>query len=83
MYVCLCKGVTDRDIEQAVTHGCRSMRELKSELGVGAQCGRCTSHAREVLVGAGQNLSSGVVKLEISNREIETTPNLATEVCYT
>lgn len=83
MYVCLCKGVTDKDIEQAVEQGCRSMRELKSGLGVGSQCGRCTGHAREVLIGVGQNTDSGVVKFEIPNRESESTPNLSTEVCYT
>ena len=49
MYVCLCNAVTDRDIRSAVAGGCRSIRELQQELGVATQCGRCASHARELL----------------------------------
>lgn len=49
MYVCLCKGVTEKDISQQVDMGCCSMRELKSELGVATQCGRCACHAQAVL----------------------------------
>ncbi|MDC0661295.1 bacterioferritin-associated ferredoxin [Marinobacter sp. SS21] len=49
MYVCLCHGVTDRDIREAVENGVNSMRQLGKELGVGRQCGRCACTAREIL----------------------------------
>jgi len=49
MYVCICKGITERDIQQAVAEGCSSMRELKRELGVAMECGRCASCAKSVL----------------------------------
>ncbi|WP_148861444.1 bacterioferritin-associated ferredoxin [Marinobacter fonticola] len=49
MYVCLCHGVTDRQIRQAAEEGCRSMRQLGKEMGVGRQCGRCAATAREIL----------------------------------
>lgn len=49
MYVCLCHGVTDREIREAAENGCSSMRQLGRELGVGRQCGRCASTAREIL----------------------------------
>lgn len=49
MYICLCHGVTDRDIREAAENGVTSMRQLGKELGVGRQCGRCASHAREIL----------------------------------
>ncbi|MAA65158.1 MAG: (2Fe-2S)-binding protein [Alteromonadaceae bacterium] len=49
MYVCLCQGVTDTQIRQAAEEGCRSMRQLGKEMGVGRQCGRCASTAREIL----------------------------------
>ena len=49
MYVCVCKAVTDGQIRQAVDQGCCSMRELRNELGVATQCGRCAVTAREVL----------------------------------
>ncbi|SDW95769.1 bacterioferritin-associated ferredoxin [Marinobacter mobilis] len=49
MYVCLCHGVTDRDIRAAAESGISSMRQLGKELGVGRQCGRCATYAREIL----------------------------------
>lgn len=49
MYVCVCKAVTDGQVREAVSQGCCSLRELRIELGVGAQCGRCLPLAREVL----------------------------------
>lgn len=49
MYVCLCVGVTDREIRKAADNGVSSMRQLGKELGVGRQCGRCAGTAREIL----------------------------------
>jgi len=46
MYVCLCHGVTDREIREAADNGISSMRQLGKELGVGTQCGRCARPAR-------------------------------------
>ena len=44
MYVCLCHGVTDRDIRQAVFDGAVTMRDL----GVATECGRCACSANQV-----------------------------------
>ncbi|TAM45371.1 MAG: (2Fe-2S)-binding protein [Gammaproteobacteria bacterium] len=49
MYVCLCKGVTDGQIREAVREGACTVRELGARLGVATCCGRCASHARIVL----------------------------------
>lgn len=49
MYVCLCHGVTDKEIREAAENGTSSMRQLGKELGVGTQCGRCASMARSIL----------------------------------
>jgi bacterioferritin-associated ferredoxin len=50
MYVCLCKGITDKDIQQLVREkGVGSMRELKEHLPVGSQCGTCTKVAQNVI----------------------------------
>ncbi len=47
MYVCLCKGITDGQIRDAVHQGCDSLRDLRRELGVASQCGKCARQARE------------------------------------
>ena len=49
MYVCLCHGVTERDIESAVDDGARSLKELSCKLGVATQCGKCSCHAKECI----------------------------------
>ncbi|TSA51039.1 MAG: hypothetical protein D4R48_00285 [Nitrosomonadales bacterium] len=49
MFVCVCNAVTEKDIGSAVSDGCRSLRELREQLGVGACCGRCSDCARGVL----------------------------------
>lgn len=49
MYVCLCKSVTDSDIKRAVDNGAASFREVRDQLGVSTQCGKCARLARAVV----------------------------------
>ena len=50
MYVCMCYGVTDTQIRQAVgTEGVGNLRELRSHLDVGSQCGKCIQMAQQII----------------------------------
>lgn len=49
MYVCLCQGVTDRQIRGAADDGARNVRDLRRQLGVASGCGKCAPCARAVL----------------------------------
>ncbi len=49
MYVCVCNGVTDHQIREAASNGCRSMAELTMRTGCGANCGSCLGMASELL----------------------------------
>lgn len=49
MYVCLCKGVTDKQIRRAAADGVDNLYELRESLGVAAGCGSCASEAQEIL----------------------------------
>ncbi|MGG7054022.1 (2Fe-2S)-binding protein [Nitrosomonas sp. ANs5] len=49
MYICVCKGVTDRDIHKAVQQGAERMRDLRICLGVAGECGACACHAKMAL----------------------------------
>ena len=49
MYVCICNGVTERDILQAAEAGCRSVPELTMRTGAGANCGSCLDMAADIL----------------------------------
>lgn len=49
MYVCLCNGVTDKQIRQAIGEGARCIGCLRSGLGVATQCGKCAKTAKQML----------------------------------
>ena len=49
MYICICKGVTDTAIREAVCQGADRMKDLRACLGVSEQCGLCAAQAKEVL----------------------------------
>ncbi len=49
MYVCICHGVSDRDIQKAVMAGASSMHELQEQLQVATGCGQCGEHAQECM----------------------------------
>ncbi|WP_082693550.1 bacterioferritin-associated ferredoxin [Aquitalea magnusonii] len=48
MYVCLCNAVTDSQIRQAVEDGATRMCDLRAELGVAAECGKCACCANQL-----------------------------------
>jgi len=54
MYVCVCQAVTDRQIREAAQGGARTLRDLRRDLGVTRDCGRCASCAHECLQQANQ-----------------------------
>jgi bacterioferritin-associated ferredoxin len=49
MYVCVCNGVTDRDIQRAVAEGCTDLDELAARTGCGSTCGCCREYALEAM----------------------------------
>jgi len=49
VYVCICNGVTERDIRQVAEAGCRTIAELTMRTGCGATCGSCLEMAAELL----------------------------------
>ncbi|MBO1256020.1 (2Fe-2S)-binding protein [Alteromonas sp. 5E99-2] len=50
MFVCMCFGVTDKDIKNAVSnHGAGNMRELKQIVELGSNCGTCIQLAQSII----------------------------------
>jgi bacterioferritin-associated ferredoxin len=49
MYVCVCKAVTEGNIRAAMQAGCHTLAQLKRELGVASECGRCAGCANQML----------------------------------
>jgi len=42
MYICLCNGVTENQLKEAIANNARTMRELREQLNVATQCGKCS-----------------------------------------
>ena len=51
MYVCLCKGVTDDQVRDAVAAGARSVADLSLACEAGAGCGGCHRLLARLLAG--------------------------------
>jgi bacterioferritin-associated ferredoxin len=49
MYVCLCNGLTDRDIRRAGDQGHCTVAAAYCSLGAEVNCGRCVPMARNLI----------------------------------
>lgn len=49
MIVCICHGVNEKAIHQAVADGACTMSDLSYQTGVATCCGKCADCARAVL----------------------------------
>ncbi len=49
MYVCLCKGITDSQIKDAVYGGATDLRQVRKQLGVMSQCGKCGIMTKQIV----------------------------------
>ncbi len=47
MYICICKAVTESQLDSAISQGMCSRRQLFECLGAGSQCGKCGPLIRE------------------------------------
>lgn len=49
MVVCLCQGVSDKQVREAVTNGATSRKKVTRACGAGAGCGGCHESIREII----------------------------------
>ncbi len=63
MYVCLCNGITEGQIRDAVSEGAHSLRDLRQRLGVASCCGKCADCAQQVVH---ETLSTGEFREHLS-----------------
>ena len=71
MYICLCKAVTDRDIEAAVIAGASTMLEVQEALAVGTGCGSCTGAAQVVIDKTLARAASSKCNLDASGLQLK------------
>ncbi|MFM2481922.1 (2Fe-2S)-binding protein [Celerinatantimonas sp. YJH-8] len=49
MFVCICQGITDEQIRKAVREGNISVKEIKQQLQIATQCGRCIKATQAII----------------------------------
>lgn len=50
MYVCICHGVTEKDIQKAAKNGAETLNDVKQMTGASSGCGSCADVALDVLL---------------------------------
>tara|TARA_R110000772_G_scaffold222582_1_gene333052 strand:+ start:1479 stop:1670 length:192 start_codon:yes stop_codon:yes gene_type:complete len=58
MYICLCNGLTDRDVKTAVASGAQRIANVYELLGAAPQCAKCSVNIREIIR---ETSTSGIV----------------------
>jgi len=49
MLVCVCRGVSDREVREVLARGASTLREVGRACGAGADCGSCRDLIRTML----------------------------------
>ena len=70
MYICLCKAVTDHDIEATVIAGASTMLEVQEALEVGTGCGSCAGAAQVVIDQTLARAASSTRNIDVSGLQL-------------
>ena len=49
MFVCICMGITDKDISEAVKNGAKTVSDITMITGAGSGCGSCAAETMKIL----------------------------------
>lgn len=66
MFVCLCNGITDQSVRDAVLED-KNALDIADELGVGTNCGTCLDYFYELVAQTKENPSTATVDQTQSN----------------
>lgn len=66
MYVCLCNGVTDKQIKASIKEGATTMRALYKEHNIGSQCGKCCQCAKSILNNELIQIAEAQVQIQVA-----------------
>ncbi|MDF1819747.1 MAG: (2Fe-2S)-binding protein [Immundisolibacteraceae bacterium] len=58
MYVCLCRGITEKKIKKQIALGVDTLSKLQKELGAGEDCGTCCDYLQQMLTDAGVKVAA-------------------------
>jgi bacterioferritin-associated ferredoxin len=49
MIICLCEGANERDVQECIDAGCKTIKELAQKHNICADCKKCCHQLKEIL----------------------------------
>ena len=49
MYVCLCKGITEKHVKKILDSGVMDVKSIQKQSDAGTDCGSCVSHIAKMI----------------------------------
>lgn len=49
MFICICNGITERQVREAIDQGASTLQDLTACLGVASGCGTCAHFTNQLL----------------------------------
>ncbi len=49
MYICICNQVTDSQLREEIERGSETVHQLRENLGVTSQCGKCSTCVKKCI----------------------------------
>lgn len=49
MYICICKQITDKQIQEVICNGSATIAEIREKLGASSECGSCIDCLDEMI----------------------------------
>ncbi|HEV7423321.1 MAG TPA: (2Fe-2S)-binding protein [Mycobacterium sp.] len=68
MYVCLCVGVTNHTVSEAVAAGASTSKQVADACGAGSDCGRCRLTVRAIIEARRASAATKRVRGDAPNR---------------
>jgi len=65
MYICLCNGITDKQVMQAVSDGAKTVSGVYKAHGCAPQCGKCACHIKDMIpsgISSGGSIAGALFK---------------------
>jgi bacterioferritin-associated ferredoxin len=72
MIVCVCEGVSDREVAQAIEEGAASVKAIRQACGAGRGCGQCRQMLRSMLHETGRARSGVAPRLLLATGGVST-----------
>jgi bacterioferritin-associated ferredoxin len=65
MYICICRQITDSQIREFCRERSVSLADVRAELGLASDCGRCGKYARQIIAETSHALNAKAMSFAV------------------